>query len=192
MIRKYFQIPEIDRDSSQLPPTLPYNKLVGSRATTRSSAETVCSCSVCQIAGTFPKQDRAGVISSIFGTPVQQKEKIPPPSVSLQCTKCFTYVGQGKAHTCNKATKRANLEELVKSTSQKTKGLVTGSCIKAVFEDSGVSTRGGTASVPSGSSCPLKVTLGTEAAGLGETPKFSADNLIKLQTAFNFSDKTTL
>jgi hypothetical protein len=80
----------------------------------------------------------------------------------------------------------------VKSTSEKTKGLVTGSCLKAVFEDSGVSTRGGTASVPSGSRCPLKVTLGAEAAGLDETPKFSAENLVKLQTAFNFSDNTTL
>ena len=128
------------------------------------------------------------MVKSIFAATEPVLSCTAQPTVSLQCTKCFTYVGQGKSHTCNRTTRRANLEKLVKSSSRKTKGRVTGACIKAVFEDDGVDIRGGTAAVPSGSRCPLKITLGT----VEESPKLSADNMMKLQTAFNFSDKTTL
>ena len=116
-----------------------------------------------------------------------------PPSFSKQCLNCFTYVGKGIPHDCSRTTKRTNLECIVKASSYKTKGRVTSSCLKAVFAEAGVSTRGGTVPVPSGSSCPLNVTIGTEAAGNdGQAQEFSGEDMIKLQTVLNFSDKPTL
>ena len=187
------QTPEADRKESMLPPTLPYDKLRAPHATTRSADTTSCSCSVCQISGAFPRQERAVLISSIFGTEQHPAREPSPPSFRKQCLNCFTYVGKGIPHDCSRTTKRTNLECIVKASSYKTKGRVTTSCLKAVFAEAGVSTRGGTVPVPSGSSCPLKVTIGTEAAGNdGKAKEFSGEDMIKLQTAFNFSDKTTL
>ena len=84
------------------------------------------------------------------------------------------------------------MEELVKSSSSKTKGKVTSSCLKSVFEEAGVTTKGGTATLPTGSRLPITVTVGSQAKVLMKPKKFSAANLIKLQTAYNFSDKTTM
>ena len=84
------------------------------------------------------------------------------------------------------------MEGLVKSSSRKTKGRVTTTCIKSVFADANITTRGGTTTLPSGGRHPLTVTLGSRAKDLMKPAKFSVENLIKIQTAFNFSDKTTL
>ena len=107
------------------------------------------------------------------------------PTWALAC-------GENKAREdFTRTTKRTNLERIVKASSHKTKGRVKSSCLKDVFAEAGVSTRGGTVPISSGSSCPLKVTIGSEAAN-NDGKEFRAEDMIKLQTAFNFSDKTTL
>ena len=176
-----------------MPPILPYGKLVAPHATTRSSDGATCSCSVCQIAGMFPVQAQRALLSTIFcgGAAEHPEVKAPSPNVILQCSKCLTYIGKGKSHKCKKRTKQDNLAGMVKSSSKKTKGKVTSSCLKAVFDEAGVTTRGGSTTIPTGSR-PITVRVGTRRKGVMKTGRFSTENLIRLQTAFNLSDKTTL
>ena len=176
----------MERKSHLLPLKLPYSKLVAPGAATRSSACNPCSCSVCKIARTFPIQIQRAVLSSILSVG-DDEEQPASPGVRVQCSKCLTYTGRGKAHKCNKTTRRSNLEELVKSSSSKTKGKVTSACLKAVFEEAGVTIKGGTTTLPTGC-LPITVTVGPQA----KPKKFSAANLIRLQTAYHFSDRTTM
>ena len=55
------------------------------------------------------------------------------------------------------------MEELVRSSSEKTKEKVIASQLKEVFDDKGVSTRGGTAELTTGGPNPLSATLYREA-----------------------------
>ena len=171
-------------------PYLPYNKLEAPRASTRGNPTEKCLCSVCKIAGTFSISDKK-VVFSIFSatdpSPVVVKsstKKVP------QCRKCFTYIRRGKAHKCIRRTRQKNLAGMVKASSMRTKGRVTSDCLKSVFQDCGVKLRGGTANLPTGSK-PISVTIGANQKSFNKT-RFSAENLIKLQTAFNLSDRTTL
>ena len=181
-----------NRRDSDLPPYLQYDKLVRPVASTRSSGLESCSCSCCCLAGAFPQSAQEAVLKNIFclesSEQVQQEEQM----ISLQCRVCLTYIGRGKTHKCTKKTKQTNLEELVKSTSFKTKGKVTSSCLKSVFADRGVSLRGGSTVLPTGSKA-LPVTVGTSRGRSHiKRARFSVENLIKLQTALNLSDRKIL
>lgn len=159
---------------------------------TRSSGLDSCSCSCCQLAGAFPYSAQSALLNKIFCVGSSDQVQEDEPTVSLQCRICFTYIGRGKAHRCTKTTKQNNLEDLVKSTSFKTKGKVTSSCLKSVFADMGVTSRGGSTCLPTGSK-PLPVTVGTSRAkSRVKTGRFSAENLIRLQTVLNLSDKKIL
>ena len=124
-------------------------------------------------------------------TDEQPDEVETGPTVSLQCRKCLTYVGRGKSHKCKKKTKQENLESLVKSSPKRTKGKVTSACLKAVFAEAGVSIKGGSTVLPTGSR-PITVSIGAKAKGLMKSARFTAENMVKLQTVYNLSDRTTL
>ena len=113
-----------------------------------------------------------------------------PAKVLPLCSKCFTEVGQGKNHVCHKNTKRENLSNIVRNVSKKSRANVTSSTLKSIAEDEGVSTRGGTLKLQTGSK-PIQVQVGTSR----ESPKeatFSHENLKRLQAASNISDTSLL
>ena len=129
------------------------------------------------------------VLSQVFEqsltvAPAQPK---PGPTVRKQCVVCLSYIGRGKPHTCNKATKRSNLEGVVKASSRKSKARIVSAGIKNVFTEAGVSTRGGCLKLGTGGTS-LTVTLGSQVKSLIKRPKWDHDSLIKLQTNNNFSD----
>lgn len=105
------------------------------------------------------------------------------------CSKCFCEIGSGKPHSCDKKTKRDNLSNLVKNTSQKTRSKVTCHNLKTVAEDQGVGTRGGTVQLCTGSSKPLPIVVGTTRQK-PKVAKFSHENLLSLQLATNLSDNS--
>ena len=114
-----------------------------------------------------------------------------PPAKTLQvCSRCFAHTGQGKPHNCVKTKKSENLANIVKNTSGRSRAKVTSSTLKTIAADQGVSTRGGIVELLTGSKT-IPVQLGTPKIKPKEA-KFSHENLKKLQTANNLSDKTLL
>ena len=187
-----FLVQAENRRDSDLPPYLSYDKLEPPAASTRSSGLESCSCSCCSLAGAFPHSAQDALLRKIFSLESAEQVQEEENMVSLQCRVCLTYIGRGKAHKCTKRTKQSNLEEMVKSTSFKTKGKVTSSCLKSIFADRGVSTRGGSTCLPTGSKA-LPVTVGTSRGRSHiKTARFSIENLIRLQTALNLSDRKIL
>ena len=104
--------------------------------------------------------------------------------------KCSSEFGPGKPHTCDKATKRDNLAALVRSTSEKSKSSVTVATLKSIADEKGVSTRGGTVVLSSGSKI-IPVQIGTSKS---KTPvkKFTHEDLMAIQRELNLSDNSIL
>jgi hypothetical protein len=178
-----FLVQAENRRDSDLPPYLSYDKLEPPAASTRSSGLESCSCSCCSLAGAFPHSAQDALLRKIFSLESAEQVQEEENMVSLQCRVCLTYIGRGKAHKCTKSTKQSNLEEMVKSTSFKT---------KSIFADRGVSTRGGSTCLPTGSKA-LPVTVGTSRGRSHiKAARFSIENLIRLQTALNLSDRKIL
>jgi hypothetical protein len=90
-------------------------------------------------------------------------------------------------HFCTKASKRANLEKIVKNNSRKTKARVTSNIVKNIFEERSVDKRGGTVDLETGGK-PLSVTLGCNT----KPRRFDVASMMKLQTVCHLSDKTVL
>ena len=80
---------------------------------------------------------------------------------------------------------------MVRSCSRKSKARVISSGLKSVFADSGVTTRGGTMAIATGGK-PVTVTLGSNVKRIRAKPRWTHDDLIKLQTNNNLSDRTIL
>ena len=114
--------------------------------------------------------------------------KSPPQKTLAVCNKCWGETGKGIYHNCKKATKRENITNIVKNTSRKSKAKVTSSTLKVIAEEQQVSTRGGVVNLQTGSK-PLPVQIGTPKVK-PKVPKFSHENLKRLQAANNLSDKT--
>ena len=78
------------------------------------------------------------------------------------------------------------MEEVVRQSSRRSKEKVLSSQLKEVFQEQGISTRGGTAKLATGGT-PLTATLGKPKQK--PAPKFSNDSLNKLQLKMGASDK---
>lgn len=99
-------------------------------------------------------------------------------------------IGKGKPHACVKTKKGNNLADIVRSRSEKSRSKVAASTLKSLAGDQGVSLRGGTIQLATGSN-PLPVQIGTSKIRPKEA-KFSHENLKKLQAAHNLSDNSLL
>ena len=116
--------------------------------------------------------------------------KVSPPARAIPvCSKCFGLVSRGVTHTCTKVQRQNNLAGIVKSSSGRSKGKVTSHILKSICSETGVNQRGGTLSLPTGA-VPLQVKVGSDKR-LVKTPRFTIEDLKRLQTAHNFSDKAT-
>ena len=74
------------------------------------------------------------------------------------CNVCLSAWGPGLEHVCSRQVKQSNIQELVRSTSQKSKGNIVSSQIKEICVEQGVPTLGGTVTLTTGGP-PLPVTL---------------------------------
>ena len=154
---------------------------------TRTSSAKPCECTVCLLA-----RAKGYEIVKLKEAAVEKPDKIPEvegPAILKQCQQCFSYIGKGWGHKCDKASKRANLEAIVKSSSKKSRTRMVSTGLKQVFSEAGVSTRGGTLGLETKGK-PLTVNLGAKAPI--KNSKWDLESLIKLQTKANLADKTLL
>ena len=114
----------------------------------------------------------------------------PPARILPVCSKCFSVVGQGKIHQCGKNTKREKISEMIQSTSVKSCSKITAKNLKKLANEEGSSTRGGTLELfTGGTSLPVKI---GKSKVEPKQPHFSHENLKRLQTANNLSDRALL
>ena len=149
-----------------------------------------CVCSICKIG----KLSGAEYLSYDKGQrqqadrPRLREEEACVPVTA--CSYCHTEVGQGRPHDCTRTDMQANLFGLIRSHSEKTQEQVTYKMLNAIFEEKGVSKQGGVALIAT-KGTPKSVTVGKSRAAR-PSPKFSIEDLTRLQVTRNFSDKDTL
>ena len=173
-----------------MPPLINFEKLGPPPPNTRASVDSCCNCHICSLARlNLSYKSYADDHSNPHGNP-NYNPKSPPGKAVPFCSKCFTEIGRGIPHPCVKSQKVSNISSLVKNTSEKSRSKVAASTIKTIAGDHGVSTRGGIIELPSGTKS-LQVQIGNPKIR-PKQPKFSHENLIKLQTANNLSDRNLL
>ena len=124
--------------------------------------------------------------SNPVGAPMT-KPPSPPPKTVPVCSRCLSVVGPGKKHICSKVTFQSKVAEIVKARSRKSRSKVTSSILKNVAADQGISTRGGKIELQTGSKS-LPVRIG-EPQVVPKQPRFTHEDLKKVQAAHNLSDK---
>ena len=142
-----------------------------------------CNCTVCTLARQSLGYSKYISKHTNPKGPTPATPKSPAAKALVVCTRCFTEIGRGKPHPCVKTQKGPNLAKIVKNTSGKSRSRVASATLKTLAEEQGVSTRGGTLQLKSGSKY-LPVHLGNSRAKPKEA-KFSHANLQKLQTFFH-------
>ena len=141
----------------------------------QSKAAMPCSCSVCEIGRlknkAYVKHKEA--VTEPVGRPRTKPAPEEPEPVTV-CKLCFSTWAVGQPHECTRKSKRENVEELVRKTSMKSKERIISSQLKEVFEDKGISSKGGTAKLTTGGT-PLQATLGKPKSK--PAPKFTNESL---------------
>ena len=126
--------------------------------------------------------------SNEIGAPTTNKVS-PPARVIPVCSKCFGLISRGVTHNCTKVQRQNNLAGIVKSSSGRSKGKVTSHLLKSICSETGVTHSGGTLSLNTGAA-PLLVKVGN-AKRMAKSPRFTIEDLKRLQTAHKFSDRAT-
>ena len=157
---------------------------------TRAQDNAACACSICQIgrlSGTeyvnYEKTQRQKA-----GRPRLKEDEVCVPVTT--CSYCHTEVGQGKPHDCTRTEMQENLLDIIRSHSEKTQEQVTSKMLDVIFKEKGISKQGGVALIAT-KGTPKPVTVGKSRVSK-PSPKFSIDDLTKLQVTRNFSDKDTI
>jgi hypothetical protein len=126
--------------------------------------------------------------SNKIGAP--KTNKVSPPARAIPvCSKCFGLISRGVTHICTKVQRQNNLAGIVKSSSGRSKAKVTSHILKSICSETGVTQSGGTLSLSIGAA-PLLVKVGN-AKKMAKSPRFTIEDLKRLQTAHNFSDNAT-
>ena len=184
-----FQNPE--QTKYRLPPLLSYQNLAPPAPKTRAAVSDSCECQICLIARMkWPDYQGYAALHSHPNHAPTQTPKSPQAKTLALCSKCWSEIGKGKSHTCQKNTKRENISNIVKNTSKKSRANVASATLKVIAEEQEVSSRGGVVHLQTGAK-PLPVQIGTPKVQPRQ-PKFTHENLNKLQAANNLSDKTML
>ena len=127
----------------------------------------------------LPVKHHKNIISYSVGWP-STKPKHVAKSVAL-CSIYLSSYGPGRPHQCSRGSQ---LENLVRSSSNRTKEKVISSQFKEVFEDRNISTAGGTAKLAT-SGTPLQTTLGS-VDPKQPAKKFSSGGLKIMKDVENF------
>ena len=174
------KLPVIDHSSLVKPVTI----------NTRLGDNETCHCTICDIARLngheFKSYQKTQGI--ILGRPA---EKIPETQYTIsKCSLCHSEIGRGKVHECTRTTRHDNLVDLVRSHSEKTQEQVTSKLLDAIFEEKGVSKEGGSTTLAT-KGCPKMVAVGNSRSNK-PNPKYSIEEISKLQVSRNLSDNDTL
>ena len=98
---------------------------------TRAEAAKACICSVCSI-GRLNGSDYIRY-KTVVSEPVGHPRVNPPPSdpaPKVVCSLCHSSYGPGLSHDCSPNVKKANVEEIVRQNSEKTKSRIISSQLK--------------------------------------------------------------
>ena len=157
---------------------------------TRSGISEKCCCSLCVIAR-MNGVDYKAHDKQMRDKPGRPSEKVKVTRVTVsQCSECHSEIGPGKPHACTRTVTQENLFDLVRNHSEKTQEQVTAKILDAICEDKGVSKQGGSTLLAT-KGLPKLVTIGQNRSSK-PSPKYSIEDLSKLQVSRNLSDKDTL
>ena len=169
-------------------PQVNFNDLEKPRAvTTRSADNMACQCTICKIgrlkAGNYRKHE-----DEMRQKPGRPRMQEPENSIPVTtCSYCHSEVGQGKRHECTRTEMQENLYDMIRQKSEKTQEQVTSKMLDAIFNDKGVSKQGGEVTL-STKGTPKPVVVGKNKLDRPR-PKFTLQEMTKLQVSRNFSDK---
>lgn len=158
---------------------------------TRSTDDSECECTVCQIFRSNQGFRHTNLLEEQFWNilfpdqPYPSTAKSERPQVESRCGSCYSLIGKGRVHKCNKRTGQDNLHKMVKSKSLKSKEKIGAKVIKGIFDDKNVNKRGGTVMLASGGSAKLPVSLSIKMNKI----RFSHENLRRLQVVMGQSDR---
>ena len=119
------------------------------------------------------------------------KENIPPPSAKI-CLVCYSEFGPGKPHNCSKTTRQDNLVRMVRSNSVGTRHAVTGSSLKSLARESGVSLSGGTLPLNTKGPEKMPVRLGKGRGDDRDAAVITNEQMMELQQQTGISDSKLL
>ena len=106
------------------------------------------------------------------------------PTTETRCTYCNGVVGKGRSHKCSKVRMQDNLHNLVKQKSMKSKEKIGSKVLKTIFDDKGLSKRGGTVLLSTGGQkLPVSISIKVNKV------RFSHENLKRLQVVQGISDR---
>ena len=111
---------------------------------TRNTASEPCKCSLCEVGrlSGFSYTSFKEAVAEPVGRP--RVNPPPPEAEALRlCSLCHGPWGRGQEHSCTRESRRENVEEVVRQSSRRSKEKVLTSQLKEVFQEQGVSTRGG-------------------------------------------------
>ena len=189
----FYYLKAPDSTSRKLPKLLNYKEHISPPPSTRSSDCQPCTCTVCSLAR-LSGSDYKDYISKVTN-PVGQPLKTPlsPPATTMSiCSRCFSQIGKGRTHICNKQEKSDKIANLVKSVSDESQAKVASATLHDIAEKQGVSNkRGATVTLKSGHQ-KLPVKIGKEKVQTGQTTTFTHDDMKKIQLSQNMSDRNIL
>ena len=186
----------LDKDPSASFQTVDYSSLTSpqimraERVTRTEGLETElsCSCSVCHVG----HMDNSGKLYVKYKDKMtlgqEEGDRMVEENVTVvsRCEFCFCPVGKGKPHPCSSSSRRESLDELVKNSSDRTRGRVLSSQLKKLTDERNVP-RGQETLLPTGGK-PLPVTVGNPEHSQKPAPFFSSEKLLRLQTKLSCSD----
>ena len=119
----------------------------------------------------------------------KQKPESPAAQTPAVCSKCWGVLqkGRGKRHICSKSQMETNVVNLSKKRSPKGLGWITQHLIKDIANKQGVSTRGGTVKLSTGTANDLSRKFGNPRR-VEKKPKFTHKDLKRLQNRYKYSD----
>ena len=113
-----------------MPPLNNYEELVPLPPNTRSTSVEDCSCLLCKISR-LKLQDSVQhnkQSTNNKGAPVKVDKS--PATTMKMCSKCFSIIGPGKEHECNKTSLNNNITEFIQQKSPNTRSKLACSVFK--------------------------------------------------------------
>ena len=114
-------------------------------------------------------------------------KKAAPDTITI-CDSCKSHLSPGLPHDCTKTSRRENLFELVRESSTGTREIVVSRLIDSLCEDKNVNKKAGSLELRTRGSKPKTIGFG-KFGRVAAKKQFSTEDLLKIQSSFNFSDR---
>lgn len=164
-----------------------YSEAETAKPRTRNNPSSDCQCDFCK----FARLRGQEAINWNESRNNQKKNTATTSDTIKICQKCWTEIARGKKHICQTKTKKDNIEKMVRKSSVRTQHKLASSSIDSLVEEQGISKDGGKLKIKTGGSKPLELSVGKPRQSSASS-QFSHDNLKRMQTTLNLSDKQTL